>query len=176
MNTLDILKILVSAFPNQNIPIQTIVVYESFLKNIDLDILQAAISDLINEKDFFPSIHQIKEKTAIKILNKNNILVLTPEEAWQIVQPKLSNNFNADGSIKTKKFNNDLIDETMNCLGWQNIAMLPSAQVQSNFIKTYKNVVAKKIDTLVKHYNTNVLESDLSNKLLLNENNEVYDE
>lgn len=78
------LILLKASYPRQQLSDETIDVYEMLLRDLDPDLLKAAVLQTITENKFFPSVAEIREKA--NELQMQAAGVPDAYEAWGLVQ------------------------------------------------------------------------------------------
>ncbi len=79
----QILTVLGAAYPRFGMTKETIVAYYEFLQDLPADELRMAARDCAISKDFFPSVHELRQ--AVADLRREKLGVPSAFEAWQEV-------------------------------------------------------------------------------------------
>jgi len=86
-NTLTILGVLTSAFPNAKITPETIRVYLLTLQDIPFEVLEQAALQLITTSSFFPTVAELRDVSFRILLGTRSIP--SANQAWEEVQHEL---------------------------------------------------------------------------------------
>jgi len=125
---------MVSAYPNTQISDATREVYVTMLKDLPLDILEAAIQQAMAESEFLPTIARIREK-AIVLTGTEHVSSL---EAWGIVKKAMER----WGYYRSPQFDDPLIARAVECIGWQTLCSSENESAdRAHFSKVYESLV-----------------------------------
>lgn len=93
-----------AAFPNANLPAETVAIYAAALKDLDPADVQEAVVGLIKSSRFFPTVAEIREKVAERRLSLPG-----PVAAWEEAVARSEGRWEAD---KTP-----LVTDALNAIG-----------------------------------------------------------
>lgn len=130
--------LLAASFPSVAITGATISAYVEMLKDIPLDVLDAAIRQVLAENKFFPSIAELREKALA--LSHPASQHMTGYEAWETVMRELRR----VGVYGQPRFDDPLITRAVECIGWFELCNSEMAGVdRAHFAKIYDQLVQR---------------------------------
>lgn len=136
IEVLKIIKIMVSAYPNTQITDATREAYVTMLRDVPLEILEAAVQQSMAESEFLPTIARVREK-AIAISRPHHVSSL---EAWGIVKKALLE----VGFYHSPNFDDPLIAKAVDCIGWRTLCSSENEPAdRAHFSKLFESLIRR---------------------------------
>lgn len=121
-------------FPNARVTDQTVECYVSFLKDIPIETLTAAVEQCVIESEFMPTVAKIRSK-ALELSTPQRPVAT---EAYGVLQDTISRT----GFYRTPHFDDPLIARCVAALGWQNLCTSENLVAdRARFIEMYQQLV-----------------------------------
>lgn len=132
-----ILGILIAAYPNFDLKVETIRVYKEMLKDLDAHMLeQAALAHIATSK-FFPSISELRDK--VSSLVERACQVPPAAEAWGEVMQKIRTCGHILYGGSVPEFSHPLIGRVVSYLGWNDLCLSENSIAdRARFIQAYE--------------------------------------
>ena len=151
-----ILAMLNAAYPRFKLTEETITVYIRLLRDIPAEDLQIASIQCTSEKNFFPSVYELRQ--AVVDLKRKSGKIPTAYEAWIEVSTNTKDEWtdvieNDDGTYgltkRTYRFSHPLVEKVAREMGWPD--QFPGGVKErmadrSHFIKAYEAAIHDVID------------------------------
>lgn len=129
--TAQLISVLCAAFPNTNVPRETVEVYHEALKDLEVQATREAVRELLLTADWFPPAAAIRRRVA----QKARILAPEAGEAWGEVCGAVR----ASGRDKRPTLSHPALDRAVGALGWRAICMSENTDtIRAHFLKTYE--------------------------------------
>ncbi len=149
-NTLTILGVLTSAFPNAKITPETIRVYVLTLQDIPFEVLEQAALQLITTSSFFPTVAELRDVSFRILLGTRSIP--SANQAWEEVQHEIHHitaySFTHNDAYKPR-FSHPFIDQVVQSIGLLQISTYQNtAADQARFFKTYELILNRTLEDL----------------------------
>lgn len=126
------LKVLAAAYPNFELPKETVGIYCRMLVDLDYDTLRAATLQCVSVYKFFPTVAEIR--SAVTDLRMMASGVPSASEAWGEVVFQ----FRETGSYSTPIFSHPIIGEVVSRFGWKNLCWSENQIAdRARFIEAY---------------------------------------
>lgn len=127
---------MIAAYPNSQVADATIKVYLAMLREIDIQVLTAAIQQCMAESKFLPSVAEIRDK-AIALITP---IAPEPLEAWGIVVREIKRT----GFYAKPQFENPIIAAAVEALDWQALCTSENQIAdRAHFSKVYEALVKR---------------------------------
>lgn len=126
-------------FPSVNISEETVAMYTAALRDIPLNVLEAAVEQCILESEFFPTLAKLRAKACELTTPRRKI----GTEAYGVLQNEISRT----GFYRQPQFSCPLIAQAVNALGWQNLCSSENLVAdRARFIQVYEQLLQREID------------------------------
>lgn len=159
--TLKLLSILSSSYPNFELKKSTVQVYAKCLEDIPFNIGQAAALSHITHKRYFPTISELRE-AALNVSSDKRLP--EPEEAWAIVSEAIRKH----GLHGAPTFNCKAIADTVKQVGWYHLCTSESLIAErSYFLKLYSVHAKRTKDEFIELPSVKALASGIDEPLYL---------
>ena len=123
-------------FPSARVSEETINAYVHMLRDVNLEVLTAAIEQCANESEFFPTIARIRNK----VLSLTKPQRLDPMAAWGVVLKEIQRT----GFYRSPVFDDPLIARCVEALGWQYLCSSENIVAdRAHFAKLYEQLVER---------------------------------
>jgi hypothetical protein len=135
----DIAKLvglMAAAFPNTQVTEATTEAYVFMLQDLPLDVLTAAVQQVMAESDFLPSIAKLRQRAhELGKLDKLSAL-----EAWGKVKEQIASR----GFYRGPKFDDPVIAKAVECIGWRTLCSSDNEPAdRAHFARVYDNLVRR---------------------------------
>ena len=149
-----IMAMLNAAYPRFKLTEETITVYVRLLGDLSAEDLQMAAVHCASNRDFFPSVHEIRQ--AIVELKRKSTQIPSAYEAWIEVSSHRWDKWsetvkNGDGNYaiveRTYKFSHPIVEKVAREMGWPN--RFPTGNEmsdRSHFVKAYELAINDVMD------------------------------
>lgn len=129
-----------AAFPNANLPVETVEIYKAALADLDADDVQAAVGALIRSSRYFPTVAEIREKVAERSLGLPG-----PVGAWEEAVARAENRW--------ERPRTPLVTEALNAIGgiWAVKTSDNVIATRAQFLKFYDELRAGQIGSFVQN-------------------------
>jgi hypothetical protein len=149
-NTLTVLGVLTSAFPNAKITPETIRVYLLTLQDIPFEVLEQAALQLITTSSFFPTVAELRDVSFRILLGTRSIP--SANQAWEEVQHEIHHiaaySFTHNEANKPH-FSHPFIDQVIQSIGFLQLSTFQNtAADQARFCKTYELILNRTLEEL----------------------------
>ena len=136
MSILPIIRQLVSAYPNAQVTVETIAVYDRLLSDIPPADLQAVVDQCIAECKFIPTVAEIRERYHALTRSLGH---LTASDAWGQVKREIRR----IGSWGTPKFDDPITAKVVANMGWLELCMSesPEGVDRAQFERAYNEIL-----------------------------------
>jgi hypothetical protein len=131
------LGILIAAYPNFDLKVETIRVYKEMLKDLDAQMLEQAVLAHIATSKFFPTISELRDK--VSSLVERACQVPPAAEAWGEVMQKIRTIGHTLYGGSVPEFSHPLIGRIVFCLGWNDLCLSENSIAdRARFIQAYE--------------------------------------
>jgi hypothetical protein len=143
----EVLTILAAAYPRFKLVKETIQAYQMLLRDLGADELRAAAKDTATKRDYFPSVHELRQ--AVVDMRRRTNRVPTAYEAWHEVittGPEIRREVvETDEGLAIQSsryvFSHPLVEQTARLMGWP--SKFPSGEDslmadRAHFLKAYQ--------------------------------------
>lgn len=140
----DAIRLLIVAYPRADFPAETQKAYAQMLKDLDPDMVLAAVQDVISKSTFFPAVAEIR--TAVNSLNEKVMGRLDAYSAWDVVSTQIRR----IGSYGQPELD-DLTARAVDAVGgWRTICMSTNTPSdRARFVQAYDTLLARYRDDVV---------------------------
>ena len=132
--SLQIITVLIAAYPAIKLSEENIAVYSNHLLDADFRACKKATEDLTNTCKFFPSIAEIRETT---LRYTPNAYIPSPSEAWANVAEQLQH----AGTWHSPTFAHPLIAQAVRTMGWYDLCRSDNQMAdRAHFMRIYSDL------------------------------------
>jgi hypothetical protein len=127
---LEIMATLRDAYPQRQLELGTLNVYAEHLIDLDFAAARAAVSEILTESRFFPTIAEIRQKVF-----ERRCGLPSAEEAWEEVMRGIRD----VGSYGMPRWSTPELARTVDAVGWLNICLSETPGVErGHFLRIYE--------------------------------------
>lgn len=136
---MQIMGVLISTFPNNNVTEETIKIHVKFLLPMNFIEAQKAIYRIVQTARFFPTIAEIREN--VEQFSPNQLPA--PDMAWSEVMVQVQR----EGWCGKPRFTHPAIKQAVDAIGWRNICASETIGVErKHFMDIYRAVANRHKD------------------------------
>jgi hypothetical protein len=132
---LEIIEVLISAYPRNSVSTKTIPVYVQMLSDLPVKVLAMATKYHISTSQYFPTIAEIRKAAADIVCDMREIP--DPHEAWNIYLRHRNDTALFD---EYQPCGNEFLDRLM---GWKKMLTNSLMADRSQFVKAYENFLLR---------------------------------
>jgi hypothetical protein len=138
MSIMPIIRQLVSAYPNAQVTVETIAVYDRLLSDIPPGDLQTVVDQCVAECKFMPTVAELRER--YHALTRT-IGRMSAGEAWGKVKAEIRR----IGSWGTPTFDDPIIARVVRNMGWMELCTSesPEGVDRAQFERAYNDLIAR---------------------------------
>ncbi len=132
-----LLGFLAAAYPNSQMTGESLKVYRAMLSDIPIEVLNVAVQQSVAENEFLP-VPATLRKMCLRLTQREE---MNGFEAWEVVRAAIG----AVGSYRKPNFENALIGQAVNCIGWSQLCRSENEVAdRAHFVKVFEQLKERK--------------------------------
>ena len=135
---MEIIDVLIAAYPRNNISKRTIPVYVQMLSDLPVNVLAMATKYHITTCKYFPTIAELRQAATDIVCDMREIP--DPHEAWNIYLRHRNDTALFDDY---QPCGNEFLDRFFSAMGWKKILTNSLMADRSQFVKAYENFLLR---------------------------------